>query len=194
MTLDDAALDLLFLKARTHSHWQDREVPDSLLRQAWDLARMGPTSANCQPLRIVFARSSEAKERLRPALAPGNIDKTMAAPLTAICAYDLDFPDLLPRLFPQADAKSWYLGKPELTEATARLSATLQAAYFLMACRSLGLDLGPMGGFDAARLDAAFFPEGRLKSFLLMNIGYGQPDKLYPRNPRLEFDEACSMA
>jgi 3-hydroxypropanoate dehydrogenase len=194
MTLDDAALDLLFLKARTHAHWQASEVPDSLLRQAWDLARMGPTSANCQPLRIVFARSSEAKERLRPALAPGNIDKTMAAPLTAICAYDLDFPDLLPRLFPQADAKSWYQGKPELTEATARLSASLQAAYFLMACRGLGLDLGPMGGFDAARLDAAFFPEGRLKSFLLMNIGYGQPDKLYPRNPRLEFDEACSMA
>ncbi|MBF0169291.1 MAG: malonic semialdehyde reductase [Alphaproteobacteria bacterium] len=194
MTLDAAALDLLFLKARTHSHWQASEVPDSLLRQAWDVARMGPTSANCQPLRIVFARSPEAKERLRPALAPGNIDKTMAAPLTAICAYDLDFPYLLPRLFPQADAKSWYQGKPELTEATARLSATLQAAYFLLACRGLGLDLGPMGGFDAVKLDAAFFPEGRFKSFLLMNIGYGLPDKLYPRNPRLEFDEACRMS
>ncbi|TAN49181.1 MAG: malonic semialdehyde reductase [Rhodospirillales bacterium] len=193
MTLDASACDLLFLKARTHSHWQDREVPDALLEQAWDLAKMGPTSANCLPLRMTFVKSPAAKALLKPCLAPGNVDKTMAAPVTAICAFDLDFPETLPRLFPQTDARSWFLGKPELTEATARLSASLQAAYFLMACRGLGLDLGPMGGFDAGKVDAAFLPGGRVKSFMLMNIGYGVPDKLYPRNPRLEFADACKV-
>lgn len=194
MTLDAAACDLLFLKARTHSHWQAREVPDDLLRRAWDMAQMGPTAANCQPLRLVFVKSAEAKARLKPCLAPGNVDKTMAAPATAICAFDLDFPETLPRLFPQTDAKSWFAGKPEMTEATARQSATLQAAYFLLACRGVGLDLGPMGGFDAGKVDAAFFPEGRVRSFLLMNIGYGDASKLHPRNPRLDFDQACRLA
>ncbi len=193
MTLDAEVLDLLFLKARTHAHWQDRPVSDAALQEAWELARMAPTAANCQPLRLLFVKSAEAKERLKPALAPGNVEKTMKAPVTAICAFDLDFPELLPRLFPQTDAKSWFAGKPEATEASARQSATLQAAYFLIACRALGLDLGPMGGFEAGKVDAAFFPEGRLKSFLLMNIGYGEAAKLYPRNPRLEFAEACKI-
>jgi 3-hydroxypropanoate dehydrogenase len=194
MTLSPEAVDLLFNQARTHSSWQDKDVPDTLLQKAWDIAKMGPTSANCLPLRLIFVKSPAAKERLKPCLAPGNVEKTMKAPATAICAYDLDFPDTLPRLFPQTDAKSWFAGKPELTESTARLSASLQAAYFLIACRGLGLDLGPMGGFDSGKVDAAFFPEGRLKSFLLMNIGYGDSSKLYPRNPRLAFDEACRVA
>lgn len=192
--IDASTRDLLFLKARTHSNWLEGEVANALLEEAWNMSKMGPTAANCQPLRLVFVKSVEAKAKLKPCLAPGNIDKTMAAPATAICAFDLDFPETLPRLFPQTDAKSWFAGKPEMTEATARQSATLQAAYFLIACRGLGLDLGPMGGFDPGKVDAAFFPEGRVKSFLLMNIGHGDGAKLHPRNPRLDFNEACRLA
>jgi 3-hydroxypropanoate dehydrogenase len=194
MTLSPEDADLLFGTARTHSYWLDRDVRESLLEEAWNQARMAPTAANCQPLRLVFVKSKDAKERLKPCLAPGNVDKTMKAPVTAICAYDLDFPETLPRLFPQTDAKSWFAGKPDFTENTARLSAALQAAYFLLACRGLGLDLGPMGGFDPAKVNEAFFPSGSVKAFLLMNIGYGDAAKLHPRNPRPDFKDVCAVA
>jgi 3-hydroxypropanoate dehydrogenase len=192
-TLEQAGRDLLFLEARTYSKFLDRPVPDELLRQAWDLARMGPTSANCMPARLVFVRSPEAKQRLKPALAPGNLDKTMAAPVTAIVAYDLAFYDKLPRLFPHADARSWFVGNDELIQSTAFRNATLQGAYFVMACRALGLDCGPMSGFDNAKVDAEFFPGGTIKSNFLVNIGYGDASSLFPRSPRLEFDEACTV-
>lgn len=192
-TLDSTALATLFLDARTHSRFLPREVPDDLLRRVWDLARMGPTSANCQPARIVFVRSAEAKQRLRPALAPGNVDKTMAAPVTAIVGHDLEFHESLPRLFPQADARSWFAGNEPLIQATAFRNSSLQGAYVIMAARALGLDCGPMSGFDQALVDAAFFPGGTVKSNFLINLGYGDPAALHPRGPRLEFDEACTV-
>ena len=192
-TADSASLDLLFRNARTHTAWQPKSVPESLLRQAWDLARMGPTSANCQPARIVFVQSPEAKEKLRPALAPGNIDKTMAAPVTAIIAHDLEFFEKLPALFPHADARSWFKGNDALIQGTAFRNGTLQGGYFMLACRALGLDCGPMSGFDTAKVDAAFFAGTPLKSNFLCNIGYGDPAALHPRSPRLEFDEACRV-
>lgn len=191
--VDDKALDVLFRQARTHSKWLDLPVSDEVLRQAWDAARMGPTSANCQPLRAVFVRSPEAKARLKPALAPGNVDKTMAAPVTAILAYDMHFYDHLPRLFPQADARSWFVGNDDLIQSTAFRNGTLQGGYFMLALRALGLDCGPMSGFDNAQVDAAFFPEGTVKSNFLVNIGHGDPAALHPRNPRFEFAEVCRV-
>ncbi|CAA7617329.1 malonic semialdehyde reductase [Magnetospirillum sp. UT-4] len=191
--VEGAALDTLFLAARTHIQWQDRPVPEALLRRAWDLARMGPSSANCQPLRVVFVRSPEAKARLRPALMPGNVDKTMAAPVTAILAHDLEFHDKLPVLFPHADARSWFAGNEPLIQATAFRNATLQAGYLLLALRAVGLDCGPMSGFDNAAVDQAFFAGTPLRSNFLMNIGYGDASALFPRGPRLEFDEACRV-
>ncbi|MCR6629566.1 MAG: malonic semialdehyde reductase [Magnetospirillum sp.] len=187
------ALDQLFLRARTHTKWLDREVPDALLRQAWDLARMGPTAANTLPARIVFVRSPEAKARLKPALAPGNVDKTMAAPATAIVAYDLDFIDLLPKTFPHVDARAWYAGNEPLIQETAFRNGSLQGAYLILALRSLGLDCGPMSGFDSATVDAAFFAGTRVKSNFLVNIGYGDPSVLHPRAPRLSFDETARI-
>jgi 3-hydroxypropanoate dehydrogenase len=186
-------LDLVFLKARTHTFWLPREVPDELLCKAYDLARMGPTSANTNPMRLLFIKSKEAKERLKPTLSPGNIDKTMSAPVTAVIAYDLEFYEHLPRLMPQADAKSWFVGKPELIETSAFRNSSLQGAYFMLACRSLGLDLGPMSGFDNAKLDAEFFANTSTKSNWLCNIGYGDASKLYPRNPRFEFAEIAKI-
>jgi 3-hydroxypropanoate dehydrogenase len=191
--VDPAALDRLFLQARTHSKFLDRPVEDELLRRAWDLARMGPTSANCQPARIVFVRSPAAKQRLKPVLMPGNVDKTMAAPVTAIIGHDLRFYDNLPRLFPHADARSWFVGNDALIHTTAFRNGSLQGAYFILACRLLGLDCGPMSGFDNAKVDAEFFPEGTVKSNFLVNIGWGDPTGLHPRGPRLEFDEACRV-
>lgn len=193
MTLDDTAQDLLFRKARTHSHWQARPVEEALLRQAYDLAKMAPTSANCSPLRIVFVRSAEAKARLSPALSAGNRDKTMKAPVTAILAQDLAFYEKLPRLFRQADARPWFAGNAQKIEETAFRNSSLQAAYFILACRSLGLDCGPMSGFDNKKLDAAFFPDGVWKSNFLCNLGYGDASLLHPRNERLDFDEACHL-
>ncbi len=187
------ALAQLFLEARTHNGWRHVEVPDSLLREAADLSRWGPTSANCSPQRIVFVRSKEAKARLAPALAPGNLDKTMAAPVTAVLAYDLEFYEKLPRLFPAADARSWFAGNPPLIEETAFRNATLQAAYFILALRALGLDTGPMSGFDKAKVDAEFFPGGKIKANFLVNIGFGDHAKLYPRGPRLDFDETAQI-
>ena len=191
--IDARAQALLFTDARTHNGWLDREVPDALLREAVELAKWGPTSANCCPMRIVFVRSREAKARLAPAMAAGNLEKTMAAPATAVLAYDLEFYEKLPRLYPAADARSWFAGNAPLIHETAFRNATLQAAYFLLALRALGLDAGPMSGFDNATVDAAFFPDGKVKSNFLLNIGYGDPAKLYPRGPRFDFDEIAQI-
>ncbi len=182
-------LDLIFLKARTHHAWLDRPVADDLLKQAYDLARMGPTSANDNPMRLLFVKSKEAKDRLKPALSPGNLDQTMSAPVTAIIAYDLEFYEHLSRLFPHADAKSWYVGQPEAIFTTAFRNGTLQGAYFMLACRALGLDIGPMSGFDNSLVDQEFFSDSPYKSNWLCNIGYGNPAKLHPRGPRFDFNE-----
>jgi 3-hydroxypropanoate dehydrogenase len=191
--LDQRALDVLFLEARTHNAWLPRPVPRDLLLRLWNLARMGPTSANCSPARIIFVVGPEAKARLRPCLMPGNVDKTMAAPATAIVGYDLRFYDRLPELFPHADARSWFVGNEALIEATAFRNSTLQGAYLILAARALGLDCGPMSGFDNARVDTEFFPGGTVKSNFLVNIGYGDPKGLHPRGPRLPFDDACRV-
>jgi 3-hydroxypropanoate dehydrogenase len=193
--MSDDGLDLIFRKARTHSAWQEKPVDDALLRKVHDLAKMGPTSANMCPMRIVFVKSREAKERLKPALAAGNVDKTMAAPVTAIIAMDVHFFEQLPKLFPHTDAKAWFKDLPEnVLEYTALRNSSLQGAYFMLAARALGLDCGPMSGFDNAKVDAAFFAGTTAKSNFLCNLGYGDPSKLHPRSPRLDFDEACKFA
>ncbi|MGH7384500.1 MAG: malonic semialdehyde reductase [Candidatus Rokuibacteriota bacterium] len=191
--LSDDGLDLIFRSARTHKVWLDRPVSDDLLRQVHDLARLGPTSANCSPMRALFLRSGEAKERLRPCLNPGNVDKTMQAPVTAIVGHAVDFYEELPRLFPAADMRANFAGKPEFAAATAFRNGSLQGAYLMLAARALGLDCGPMSGFDNAKVDAAFFPDGRVKSNFLCNLGYGDAGKLTPRGPRLSFDEVCRV-
>ncbi len=191
--LSDAALDRIFRNARTHSSWQDREVSDVLLQAVYDLAKMGPTSANCSPMRLVFVKSPEAKERLKPALAEGNVEKTMAAPVTAIVGHDLAFYERLPQLFPHTDARSWFVGKTELSRDTAFRNGSLQGAYLMIAARALGLDCGPMSGFDNEAVDRAFFPDGQVKSNFLCNLGHGDPEKRHPRSPRLEFDQACRV-
>jgi len=191
---DDSMLRRVFLDARTHYFWSDRRVDDDLLRRIWDLTRMPPTGANCQPTRIVFIKTQDAKELLRPCLSPNNVEKTMAAPVTAVIGYDLDFPDLLPRLYPHVPGfRSRYIGEAKKTFDTAFRNGSLQAAYFILAARSLGLDCGPMGGFDCDMVDAAFFQGGRIKSNLLVNLGYGDAARLPPRSPRLDFDEACKV-
>jgi 3-hydroxypropanoate dehydrogenase len=191
--LDAQALDTIFRTARTHNGWQNRPVSDELLKEVVELAKMGPTSANASPMRIVFVRSKEAKERLKPALSPNNLDKTMAAPVTAIIAHDLAFPDLLPRLFPHADARVWFAGNEPLIAATAFRNGTLQGAYFILAARALGLDAGPMSGFDNAKVDAAFFAGTTHRSNFLINLGYGDPAALFPRSPRLAADEIATF-
>jgi 3-hydroxypropanoate dehydrogenase len=191
--LDDAALDALFRTARTHNRWQDKPVSDAMLRALWELAKMPPTSANCSPARLLFLCSPEAKARLRPALSEGNLEKTMQAPVTAIIGYDLDFYEKLPFLFPHADARSWFAGKPEVIQATAFRNGCLQGAYLILAARALGLDCGPMSGFDNAKVDAEFFPDGTVKSNFLCNIGYGDPAGVMPRSPRFAFDEVCRI-
>jgi 3-hydroxypropanoate dehydrogenase len=191
--LDEAALAQLFTEARTHNGWLDREVPDALLKRAVELASWGPTSANCLPARFVFVRSKEAKERLAPALFPGNLAKTMAAPATAVVAQDLAFHEHLPRLYPATDARSWFVGNAPLIESTAFRNATLQGGYLILALRAVGLDVGPMSGFDQAKVDAEFFPGGAVKSNFLINIGYGDPAQLYPRGPRFAFEEIASI-
>jgi len=193
--MTDAALDLLFRTARTHSAWLDKPVDDALLRQAYDLAKMGPTSANMCPMRVVFVKSKEAKEKLKPALDAGNVAKTMAAPVTAVIGMEIRFYEQLPRLFPHADAKAWFKDLPEnVLEVMALRNSSLQGAYFMLAARSLGLDCGPMSGFNNAKVDAAFFAGATVKSNFLCNLGYGDKAKLYPRSPRLSFDEACKIA
>ena len=191
--LDAAALDLLFRDARTHNGWRPEPVEEATLRAAVDLAKMGPTAANSSPLRLLFVRSEAAKAKLAPTLAPGNLAKTMAAPVTAIVGFDPAFYDRLPQLFPHADARSWFAGQPH-AEGVARMNAALQAGYLILALRSLGLDCGPMTGFDAAACDAAFFADGSVRSFMLINIGHGDPAALFPRSPRLAFDEMAAFA
>jgi 3-hydroxypropanoate dehydrogenase len=191
--LPSSALDQLFRNARTYTAWLPKPVPVETLRQIYDLARLGPTSANSSPARFVFVVSPEAKERLKPALAPGNVDKTMAAPATAIVASDLEFYEHLPRLFPQAEMKQYFVGKPDVVEQHALRNGSLEGAYLILAARALGLDCGPMSGFDATKVNAEFFPDGRWKANFLVNLGYGDPSKLHPRNPRLAFEEAVRV-
>jgi 3-hydroxypropanoate dehydrogenase len=191
--IDDAALDAVFREARTHNRWQDKPVSDAILQAAWELAKMAPTSANCSPIRLIFVKSPEAKAKLAPALSAGNHDKTMKAPVTAIIGYDLEFHDKLPFLFPHAEARPWFAGKPEVIQATAFRNSSLQGAYFILAARAVGLDCGPMSGFDNAVVDAAFFPDGKVKSNFLCNIGYGDPAGVLPRSPRFAFDEVCKI-
>ena len=190
----DASLDTLFRQARTHSAWLDKPVDDALLRRAYDLAKFGPTSANMCPLRIVFVKSKESKEKLKPALDPGNVDKTMIAPVTAIIGMDVHFFEFLPKLYPHADAKAWFKDlPPNVLEYIALRNSSLQGAYFILAARACGLDCGPMSGFNNAKVDAAFFAGTTVKSNFLCNLGYGDSSKLHPRNPRLDFDEACQV-
>ncbi|HTS16230.1 MAG TPA: malonic semialdehyde reductase [Verrucomicrobiae bacterium] len=192
--LNDESLNLIFRDARTHSAWLDKPVDDALLAQVYDLAKMGPTSANMCPMRVVFVKSAAAKEKLKAALHEGNVAKTMAAPVTAIIAMDIHFFEKLPELFPQADAKAWFQDLPETAlEYMALRNGSLQGAYFILAARSLGLDCGPMSGFDNAKVDAAFFAGTTIKSNFLCNLGHGDASKLHPRNPRLSFDEACRI-
>lgn len=191
--MDKNLLDLMYLKGRTHFAWLNKPVEDDLLRQAYDLAKMAPTSANCSPMRIIFVKSEAAKAKLKPCLAEGNIEKTMAAPVTAIIGYDLEFYERLPHLFPHVDARSWFVGKPSFIESTAFRNSSLQGAYFMLAARALGLDCGPMSGFDNEAVNKAFFENSSVRSNFLCNLGYGDSSKLYPRSPRLTFDEVCQI-
>jgi 3-hydroxypropanoate dehydrogenase len=192
--LNAEALDQLFRNARTHNAWLDKPVTDGTLRELYDLVKWGPTSANSSPARFVFIRSAAAKERLRPMLAPGNVEKTMAAPVTVIVAYDLQFYEKLPELFPHKPSmRALFAENPSLAEETARRNSSLQGAYLIVGARALGLDCGPMSGFDNAKLDEEFFPASQVKSNFLCNLGYGDPTELSPRSPRLKFDEACTL-
>lgn len=193
MKLSDDALDQLFRTARTHNGWIPKPVDDATLKQLVELLEWGPTSANSSPARFVFVKSQEAKEKLRPALLPGNVEKTMAAPVTVIVGMDTAFYEHLPKLFPHADARSWFVGNDALIQATAFRNSSLQGAYLIMAARMLGLDTGPMSGFDAAQVEEAFFAGTTVKANFLINLGYGDPSKLHPRNPRLTFDEAAKI-
>jgi 3-hydroxypropanoate dehydrogenase len=187
------SLERLFRQARTHSAWRPEPVSVELLREIYELARLGPTSANGSPARFVFLTTPEAKTRLVPALMEGNVEKTRSAPVTVIVAWDTEFYNHLPRLFPHLDLRGVFVGKPALVEETGLRNSSLQAAYFMLAARALGLDCGPMSGFDAAKVNAEFFLDGKWKVNLLCNLGYGDPSKLFPRNPRLEFEEACRV-
>jgi 3-hydroxypropanoate dehydrogenase len=186
-------LNQLFGQARTHWVWRPEPVPIELLKEVYALASLGPTSANSSPARFVFIATPEAKERLRPALSPGNVEKTMTAPLTVIVAWDTEFHEKLPQLFPARDMRAIFAGNPALIQETAFRNGTLQGAYFIMAARALGLDCGPMSGFDQQKVNAEFFPDGKWKANFLINLGYGDSSKLFPRNPRLGFDEACRV-
>ena len=194
--LSDTALDQLFRQARTYNAFQDRPVSDELLRQVYELAKFGPTSANSSPARIVFVKSAEAKAKLEPFLSEGNRAKTMKAPVTAIVGTDHEFYERLPQLFPHADARSWFVGNQPMIDTTAFRNATLQGAYLIMAARAVGLDCGPMSGFDNAGVDRAFFGDTpNVKSNFLINLGYGDASRdLFPRSPRLSFEEACRIA
>jgi 3-hydroxypropanoate dehydrogenase len=193
-TVNDDGLNLIFREARTHNGWLKQPVEDALLQKVYDLAKMGPTSANMCPMRLVFVKSQGAKEKLKPCLDAGNVEKTMAAPVTAIIGMDIHFFEELPKLFPHADAKAWFKDLPEtVLEVIALRNSSLQGAYFMLAARSLGLDCGPMSGFNNAKVDEAFFAGTTTKSNFLCNLGHGEASKLFPRCPRLSFDEACKV-
>lgn len=192
--LSAEALDTLFMEARTYRTWADRPVDAETLEQIWDIARMGATSTNCSPARIVFVVSDEAKEKLKPCLIDGNVEQTMKAPVTAIIGHDMEFYERLPELSPHNNARSWFAGNDDLIAETAFRNGTLQGAYLMLAARALGLDCGPMSGFDKAKTDAAFFAGTSVKSNFICNIGYGTADSLHPRQPRLGFADACRVA
>lgn len=189
--IDDAMLDRLFRTARTHNSWSDRPVDEATIRAIYDLLKWGPTTANSNPGRFVFVRSAAAKARLLPFVNAGNVDKVRQAPCTVIIAGDTRFYEYYPRLFPARDMRSAFEGKPAVIEDSMTRSSTLQGAYMMIAARALGLDCGPMSGFEKTGTDAEFFPDGRWKSNFLCNLGYGAPDGLFPRNPRLDFEDAC---
>lgn len=186
-------LDLLFLKARTANAFIDKDVPDDLLKEIYNAARLAPTAANSNPLRIFFLKTPEAKAKLKPCLMESNVPKTMSAPVVALFAQDMKFHDQLPKLFPHADARSWYEGNDKLIQETAFRNASLQAAYFMIAARGFGLDCGPMSGFDAGKVNETFFADGQYKINFICNLGYIDDSKTFPRNPRLNFDEACKI-
>jgi len=193
-TLDATALDLLFREARSQNKWTDEPVSDDTLREIFDILKMGPTSANSSPARFVFLRTKEAKERLAPALSSGNTEKTMTAPVVAIVAHDPLFYEHLPRLFPHnLDAKSWFTSNPELTEVTMFRNATLQGAYLMIAARAVGLDVGPMSGFDNAKVDEIFLADRGWKSNFLVGLGKGDPAGIFPRSPRFDFYDVCQL-
>ena len=191
MILSDQALDQLFREARTHNGWQTKPVDDAVLKQLTELVLLGPTSANSSPGRFVYVKTPEGKEKLRPALSPANLEKTMAAPVTVIVGMDMAFYEHLPKLFPHADARSWFAGNDKAIADTAFRNSTLQGGYLILAARALGLDTGPMSGFDATKVDEAFFAGTTVRSNFLINLGYGDPSKLFPRSPRFSFDEAA---
>lgn len=191
--INDDALDVLFRDARTYNNWQDKDIPDSLLHELHELVKFGPTSANCSPMRVVFVKSEDAKARLKPYLAEGNVDKTMGAPVTAIIGMDMEFYEELPKLFPHTDAKSWFEGNDDLIEETAFRNSSLQGAYLILAARALGLDCGPMSGFDTDGVKNEFFPDSTVQPNFICNLGYGDPEGLFPRSPRFSFDEANSI-
>lgn len=191
--ISEVALAQLFSDARTHNFWLDKPVSDELLQAIYEQCKWAPTSANSSPARFVFVKSAAAKQKLKPALSDGNLEKTMLAPVTVIAATDFAFYEKLPQLFPHTDAKSWFEGNQTLIDNTANRNATLQGAYFMLAARALGLDCGPMSGFDNALVDEAFFAGTNIKSNFLINLGYGDAEKLFPRSPRLAFDQACQI-
>ncbi len=191
--INDQALDIIFREARTHNGWEARAVSRPLMQAVYDLTKWAPTSANCSPARFVFVSSLEAKARLKPHLSEGNIEKTMAAPCCVIIAHDMEFHERLPELFPHADAKSWFAGNDALIKETAFRNGTLQGAYFLIAARALGLDCGPMSGFDAGGVNKEFFAGASYEANFLCNIGYGTDKDMFTRSPRLEFDAACEI-
>lgn len=192
--IDHAAIDALFTNARTQNKWTDKPVSDADLHAIFDILKMGPTSANCSPARFVFVRTPEGREKLKPALSAGNLEKTMSAPVTVIVAHDPKFYDKLPMLFPHADARAWFAGNEALAAETAFRNGTLQGAYLMIAARALGIDCGAMSGFDKSKVDAAFFAENGFKSNFLVNLGHGDASGLFPRSPRFSFDEACTLA
>ena len=191
ITTEQTLIAALFREARTFSHWQARPVSEAVVEAAFALACLGPTSANCQPLRLVLVRSPAAKERLLPCVSSGNFEKVRTAPITAIVAYDRHFFEALPRLYPHTDARGWFTSNAALAEETGFRNSSLQGAYFILALRAQGLDCGPMSGFDADKVDTAFFPDGRYRTNFLLNIGYGDRDRLRPRLPRLDFSEVA---
>lgn len=193
LSLSSEGFNQLFHKARSFNAWQQKDVSDTLIREIYNSVKMAPTSANCSPARFVFLKSPKAKALLQPALSSGNIEKTMAAPVTVIVAYDKEFYEKLPKLFPHTDARSWFTSSSDLITETAFRNSSMQAAYLILACRALGLDTGPMSGFDNDLVDKTFFDDNKWTSNLLINIGYGKPDQLYSRLPRLDFDEACQI-
>jgi 3-hydroxypropanoate dehydrogenase len=192
--VNDQCLDVILRKARSHSHWLDKPVDDALLHQIHDLMKWGPTSANTCPARFVFIKSKEAKEKLKPCLDAGNVEKSMTAPVVTIIAMDMKFYEKMGKLFPHnPGARSWFEGKDDLIKSTAFRNGSLQGAYFMIAARALGLDCGPMSGFNNAKLDEAFFAGTAWKSNFICALGYGDATKLFPRSPRFDFDEACRI-